>query len=465
MESNPEGINSMDEEGEGLMRSNNVEVDPDILVTQVMQSKMSGCPKLLPKWASGSRIFRAPSELLGTDSEADARPYQPRTFSIGPYHHGKPHLKEMQEHKLRFLERVVKRTEEKGVGLEEYVKAVRRLEEEARDMYSEVINLSSDEFVEMLVLDGCFVLVILQPRSWDLVLNEDLPLCSIAHFIYDNCYQDLFCLENQMPYTVLHTLFTLTETDSDADIDTKPRLARLDSLANIALEFFEFDPEKLEDLFGPDFKILHLLHLFRKGYSLHPANLHLVLAPTRTSSCLWRTPSTVKDCGTIEEGLMKKNGIQSISKMPLLWFNDTMCDFLLNCVAFEICYPDAGRYMSDYAQFLHCLIHTQEDVDILCEAKVLRINYGKAGEVAAFVGKLGMALQSKKRGFFGSYLGEVYAGVNNYYHNDLHIYLAEVNHKYFSSPWTLISLLAAIFLLLLTVLQTIVAILDLEKKN
>ncbi|CAH9133664.1 unnamed protein product [Cuscuta epithymum] len=84
-------------------------------------------------------------------------------------------------------------------------------------MYSEFINLSSAEVVEMLVLDGCFVVEILRAsRPADFKLDDaDNPLMSITQFILRNCHHDLYCLENQIPYIVLQTLFTLAETEDD----------------------------------------------------------------------------------------------------------------------------------------------------------------------------------------------------------------------------------------------------------
>ncbi|CAH9139561.1 unnamed protein product [Cuscuta epithymum] len=472
-----------DEEGEGLIRSKDVEVDPDMRVIQLMQSKLSGLPKLLTQLARGSlksEIFRVPRELLGTNSEADARPYQPRAFSIGPYHHGKPHLKEMQEYKWRFLEILIQRTiEEKGVGLAHYTKAVRGLEAQARECYSEAINLSSDEFVEMMVLDGCFVLEIFRVNSC--AVGTDHPLTSIAELIRGRFQQDFFCLENQIPYILLQTLFTLTQTDSDRLPE-----GRLDPLANMALYFFYRHPEDVpRGVFERDFKVLHLLNLLRKSFSLPPGmqllGIHLLVGRVVPASKV----TNFYDLESIQSiSKLRRAGIKlklqaerssflevtferGVISMPLLVLDDNMCDILQNCVAFEVCYPQmVNCFMSEYARFLSCLILTREDVAILCEAKVLRNHYGTAGAVAAFVSKLRMAALSNYQGPRPpSYLWQVYGGVNDYNDNNLHIYLAEVKHKYFSSPWSLISLLAAFFLLLLTVLQTIFAILDYKKKT
>ncbi|CAH9130390.1 unnamed protein product [Cuscuta epithymum] len=145
------------EEVEGLT-SNHRQVNVDELF-RLMQSKLAKQRKLISKSAGTNDccIFRVPQGFA--DSEVDAKSYQPRTVSIGPYHRGKPHLREMEKHKWRFLERAIQRTRVKtGLGLEDYIKAVEGLTTVARESYSEDITaLKGDEFVEMLVLDGCFV--------------------------------------------------------------------------------------------------------------------------------------------------------------------------------------------------------------------------------------------------------------------------------------------------------------------
>ncbi|CAH9130398.1 unnamed protein product [Cuscuta epithymum] len=141
--------------------------------------------------------------------------------------------------------------------------------------------------------------------------------------------------------------------------------------------------------------------------------------------------------------------------MPLLELDDTMCAFLLNCVAFEQCHEGKDRRMSEYAKFLDCLIDTHEDVDLLCEAKILRHHLGTQREVAEFVSRLGKAAACSAD---ESYLRDVYDGVNKYCDKNFHVYLAEVRDTHFRSPWTFLSLLAALILLALTVGQTIYTI-------
>lgn len=76
--------------------------------------------------------------------------------SLGPYHRGKRRLRQMDRHKWRSLHHILRRTN-KDVKI--FLDSIGELEEKARSCYEGSIgDLSRNEFVEMMVLDGCFVL-------------------------------------------------------------------------------------------------------------------------------------------------------------------------------------------------------------------------------------------------------------------------------------------------------------------
>ncbi|XAR64642.1 hypothetical protein NMG60_11008395 [Bertholletia excelsa] len=120
------------------------EVKPDRLAA--MHEKISATPKMLSKWAGhpSCSIFRVPQSLININGRS--------------YHPHIPHLQMIQEHKWRFLAALLRRTQSRGLELEDYLKAIYPLEPEVRECYSEVIHLTTDEFTELLVLDGCFII-------------------------------------------------------------------------------------------------------------------------------------------------------------------------------------------------------------------------------------------------------------------------------------------------------------------
>ncbi|CAL5337291.1 unnamed protein product [Camellia sinensis] len=164
--------------------------------------------------------------------------YEPSIVAIGPYHRGKAKLKQMEEHKLWYLQQLLDRKKNKSVN--EYVMAIKELEERARNYYAETIPLKSDEFVEMMLLDGVFIIELFRKSR------------QVSQQIGYALRRDLILLENQLPFFILVRLFNMTKTDLDLEI------------IQIALTFLEFNaPEHmLESPEGiPINGIRHLLHL------------------------------------------------------------------------------------------------------------------------------------------------------------------------------------------------------------
>lgn len=98
-------------------------------------------------------IFNVPSHLRQVNEAA----YEPQAISIGPYHHGKDHLKTMEVFKLYYLKVILHSRNETSV--KRYVMALDYMKEAARRSYSEPLDhIGGDEkFVEMMLLDGCFI--------------------------------------------------------------------------------------------------------------------------------------------------------------------------------------------------------------------------------------------------------------------------------------------------------------------
>nr|GME16443.1 UPF0481 protein At3g47200 [Ipomoea batatas] len=230
----------------------NLQVNKDHI--ELMQRKISEPPRLLSKSAgrSGCCIFRVPQSFV----DVNGRSYQPRIVSIGPYHRGKPHLEMIQEHKWRFLGTLLQRTEKIGLTLEDYFQAVQTLEMEARECYSEAINLKSDEFVEILVLDGCFIIEVFRKIGRVVPSEEDDPFVSMS-WIFPFLLRDFIRLENQIPFFILQRLFDLTKIPGD-----ESSLSRLSLFFfNHALQRPEETLDKYENLAGK-----HLLDFLRSSF-------------------------------------------------------------------------------------------------------------------------------------------------------------------------------------------------------
>ncbi|XP_054785321.1 UPF0481 protein At3g47200-like isoform X2 [Prosopis cineraria] len=155
--------------------------------------------------ASHCSIYRVPPRLRKVNEDA----YTPSLVSIGPFHHGDQRLESMEDIKLWFLKKFLKRNPKKS--LEDYVDEVGKKEDEIRRCYSEIIPMESNEFVSMITTDACFIieyfLTCQGPRYSDSWRPKHWPNSDIA--------LDLILLENQLPFFVLKDLFDLFRPEEE----------------------------------------------------------------------------------------------------------------------------------------------------------------------------------------------------------------------------------------------------------
>ncbi|CAH8268110.1 unnamed protein product [Arabidopsis lyrata] len=169
-------------------------------------------------------IYRVPHYL----KENDKKSYFPQTVSLGPYHHGKKRLRPMERHKWRAVNKVLKRLKQR---IEMYTNAMRELEEKARACYEGPISLSSNEFTEMLVLDGCFVLELFRGTVegfTEIGYARNDPVFAMRGLMH-SIQRDMIMLENQLPLFVLDRLLELQlGTQNQTGI-----------VAHVAVKFFD----------------------------------------------------------------------------------------------------------------------------------------------------------------------------------------------------------------------------------
>ncbi|CAN6231084.1 unnamed protein product, partial [Urochloa humidicola] len=119
-----------------------------------------GGAEALPTWPRREQLgddhFPGPPAHV---RDANKKLYEPRLVSIGPYYRGRAALLAMEQHKWRYLHELLAQYHPRA-SLSGCVRAVREVEHRARSCYSErtdIFAAAGDEFVEMLLLDGCFV--------------------------------------------------------------------------------------------------------------------------------------------------------------------------------------------------------------------------------------------------------------------------------------------------------------------
>ena len=410
----------------------------------LMRQKISDPPKLLTKAAASSSccIFKVPQRFI----DINGKSYQPHIVSVGPYHHGEPRLRMIEEHKWVYLGGMLSRTQDSGLDLEVLLKAIQPLEMKARECYSQIIHLDTCEFVEMMVLDGVFIIELFRKVGNVVRFEVDDPIVTTA-WIMPFFYRDLLRLENQIPLFVLECLYEITRMPGE---EPGP------SLSKLALDFFNHGLQSPDNIIArnDNRKAKHLLDLVRSSFIDSEQGQPLHVDPSapmiESISKLLRAGIKLSQGNPADSFLVVKfkNGVL---EMPTITIDDNMSSFLLNCVAFEQCHSGSSMHFTTYATLLDCLVNNFKDVEHLCDCNIIENYFGTESEVARLINDSGKEVAFD---IGMCYLSELFSDVHRYYKNRRHLQWASFKYTYFRTPWSFISALAALIILLLTVAQT-----------
>lgn len=357
-------------------------------------------------------ICRVPADIRSTNASS----YDPKLISIGPLHHGRhPETKHMEEVKLLYLHDLLGREGERATTavdsssnqLNRYADAILRLEDEARREYSVdqgVENGTSEEFVEMLLVDGCFVVEFLLKRAEGKVGK---PL-NTGHLWYMPCLRrDLLLLENQIPLFILETILEHSSFTSHALLD-------------LALHYL-CKGRIGKEMLVP-YKVYHLLHLSYLCLMLQrttpPAGRSICKKPRMLPSATELREAGVvfgkKDvggcyldvCFDFDTGKME---------IPMVHVQGSSSSEFRNFLALEQCCPDVGNSFTSYVVFMANLIKTEQDVALLRRLGIVETKLGSDADLAMFFNGLQSGLCFD---FDSHYLVGMFVDVLNYYNNN-----------------------------------------------
>ncbi|KAH7839280.1 hypothetical protein Vadar_002174 [Vaccinium darrowii] len=424
----------------------NGEADHYLITIKEMEDKIKETPKLLNQTAGKESccIFRVPQHLVQINENA----YYPKILSIGPYHHGKPHLDMIEELKSKYLGELLARTPPNS--LDRYLKLVAPMENQIRDCYSEYIPFSGFDLIKMMVLDGLFIIELVSKCANVAPTSPGDPIFNMV-WILSLLGTDLLLLENQIPFFVLQTLFENTRVTRSGGNDQ--------SLAKLIFDFIDYvmpRPDEVLKRIG-NVEGKHLLDLFRLSFippSRQPERIKkdAQLIPSVEKLDASGVKFKARKCDTFLEIRFRKG----ILEIPYVKIADDSLLFFLNCVAFEQCYYSyCSSQMTAYVVFMGLLIKNPSDVGFLCDQAVVGNYFGTEKEVVKFFDNLGKEVACD---FANNYLSKVAEDVNEYRTNGLHVHWAGFKHTYFNTPWAFISALAALTLLLLAMIQTFCAV-------
>ncbi|KAG2667376.1 hypothetical protein I3760_15G111200 [Carya illinoinensis] len=416
------------------------ENEHDLLANAITKTLESLKPR--PE-SPGICIYKVPDPLRYSSEEA----YTPQVISIGPFHRENKKLQAMEKLKLRYLKSFLKERATE-INLEDLVSTIKAAEESVRECYSETFPLiSSDGFVEMILLDATFIIEFFLrncPRKHWTPYDQT----TLKPWLRSRMELDFMLLENQLPFFIIQKIYDITVL---ASLQTYPSF--------IDLSFCLFSPYNLQKKSpNAESKILHFADLVR-FFCLPPPERQQergkkLLKEMHSATQLagvglkFKLEHISSNCSQLD--LKFANGVLHI---PCFDWNNTSELHARNLIAIEQChYPDHA-YVTDYYILLRYLIKTGKDVDLFVREGIIT-DWLDDTTSTTFVSKLcGNILYSSMNPNYhsiGEDLSKFYKTRVSYFQ----ILWATLKRDYFRTPWMGASTIAAVILLVLTAIQT-----------
>lgn len=375
-------------------------------------------------------IYKVPNKFRRLNPDA----YTPRLISFGPFYRGKYELHAMEEHKYRYLNCFIPRT---SVSLEDLVRVARTWEQDVRSCYAEDVKLSSDEFVEMLVVDGSFLVELLLRSYYPQLRSEKDRIFGKPMMITDVC-RDMILIENQLPFFVVKVFFLLLDVYYQQGTPSILKLVQHHLscfLSDIDEGKFTSEPEHFVDLLRSSFLPLVPAKLEEttmkvdnapEATELHTAGVSF--RPAENSSCLFDI--------SFADGVLE---------IPTIFIDDLTESLCRNIIVFEQCHC-SDMTVLHYTRLL-----------LLTRSGIIVNNLGSAEDVSKFINSI------CKEAIYGRefYFSTLSENLQAYCNTPWNRWKAILRRDYFHNPWSVVSLVAALLLLLLTFIQAVCSILAL----
>nr|GMD77632.1 UPF0481 protein At3g47200-like [Ipomoea batatas] len=425
------------------------------------------------------KIQRIPSFLRSQNGSSND--YDPKVVSLGPYHHGKPELQLLERFKHKVLEEFISGGER---DLNFYRNKVLEVVGAARRCYAggSTDEFGDSEFVEMMLLDACFLLYFLLSGERHLNVFKYCRAYLFEHIGYSGCFfiqHDTFLFENQVPLWIVDFLFT-TRYGNTVGISWNQLLVKY-----CQRNLFGVVDKEEEEQHG---KPLHILESFHMQMVCESHTTQMVLPSTHSAGCWPKIMPTKKKCTmTLQKETFENFGYVFRSVMDLkskgihfapsdniysvmsiqfesnymngklrlpIWCATTLTKvFFINMIAYEMCSNRCTQLeVISYVNFMKSLIVCIEDVKELREKRIIQNTLGDDMEVVQLFKGL------KTYGVDNSDIfREVKLKIQEHYDSKAKTWMAELLYTYLKSPWSIIALFAACVLLILTSAQTYAA--------
>ncbi|KAJ0715335.1 hypothetical protein HanPI659440_Chr13g0499931 [Helianthus annuus] len=394
--------------------------------------------------SSTARIHRVP--MILKEHIDHEKYYVPKVASLGPYHHGNPNLESVEGFKPLYTNKLLEGNQESIRSLyHSLAKMVRTLKGIYED---DVDHLSDDEFTRMMLLDGCFILYVIE----HIFLNNEKDNLGLKSHQIMFIQQDMFLLENQIPYQVLTEVMKFVPYEF---WDMKIKRFIDDNI--LAAERCRVSGAKLPKLpvDGPvPDTINHLLELLQTRLTKDKPRETLP-----NDRYTFRNVNELKEVGirfkpsrtrSIAQIKFSKCGFFANIELPPITVDDSTKPMLLNLVAYEMCSNDTNEsWVTSYICLLDSLIDHAEDVKVLRKAGILDNQLGSDEEVAGLFNEIGRDLVPNNFAYSAAR-----SAIQKHYESKRNTWISQLKHEYIKTPWAFVALLAGLVGLFLSSVQT-----------
>ncbi|KAK1427071.1 hypothetical protein QVD17_15754 [Tagetes erecta] len=409
-------------------------------------SKEEWCSSILKPKSPRSRMTQIPRvPMILKQHTHNDKYYVLKVVSLGPYHHGKPNFELMEGFKPLYTHKLLKGNHE---AIRILYDSLSQMVPTLRGYYEDdTYHLSDDEFTRMMLLDGCFILYIIEHIIFKDETGNTLGLKSHEIMFIQ---EDMFLLENQIPYQVLTEVMKFVP------------YAYLDLKITRFIDDYIFGAERCNKRSWTQVKnpldpttINHLLQLLQtmltkeRSYGHFPNNNGYTFRNVTEliEVGIHFKPNPTRSLADIK---FSKCGFSASLELPPITIDNSTKPILLNLVAYEMCSNDiTASWVTTYICLMDSLIDHPEDVKVLRKAGILDNRIGSDEEVAQLFNEIGRDLVPDKYVYF-----HARQAIQKHYESKRNTWVSQLKHEYMKTPWAFVALLVGVVGLFLSCVQT-----------
>ncbi|KAK7322521.1 hypothetical protein VNO77_25904 [Canavalia gladiata] len=162
------------------------------------------------------------------------------------------------------------------------------------------------------------------------------------------------------------------------------------------------------------------------------------------------------------EAMLEGIGEGNVLEVPQLQVEDSTEILFRNMIALEQCHYPYESYITDYVTIWDFLLNTQRDVDLLVGKKILVNWLGDNDQVAKMFNGLGKNIIQFN---FSSHYIDLCKSLDDHWTYPCHKWKAGLERDYCSTPWQTAASIAAILLLIFSLLQSICSVLQVLQQS